>query len=560
MSSGLRLIFLIVVSSLYSLFVQAESIFTQYQVPPLERIPATEPAKTILDAAKVIKRAQAVSILFTRVEDPDNYQQNLRAEILTALPTWIDEVSTTEFSGNKVSDLNRMLQGLTGKQRVSLQGQTLQVDEPLLLPAEVLLEGHNATLVATTVSPSVLIAPQTHHLSITDLTIQTSGLAVQIADAYSVILRNLRVLNGGRGVAILSGSRFVELSRLDISKPSQGGILIQGDVSQVWLHDSNISAGQRADNGGAGLLVTDALPQVSLEKATLTPSLTEVIWPLNPAPHGLLIENNIFSKNRAQGLYIEGGYGVVIQHNRIDSNDKEGICLDFGAVNNILLENTFFNNGQRADQSDNDLRHDLVLGWGRLADGSSVSKLPAISLDNAAQNIILRNIVRDSGGDGLKMVRTGLRNFVLFNVFTDNNRGHNSRLHFFGVLLGTAPLEPELAQTPIATHTLDFLPAIENIVAGNIIEGTHWSGILLDHDASFNDIYDNMVRHYRHLPLEQATNRYNSMVGNSWQTTTNSLPQPWLGKLSVFKILSILLFCIVIVLIALKYKVKNTNQ
>jgi len=251
-------------------------------------------------------------------------------------------------------------------------------------------------------------------------------------------------------------------------------------------------------------------------------------------------------------LYIDGGYGLVIQHNQIMHNDKEGMCLDFGAVNNIVMENVFEGNGYRARQTDDDLRHDLVLGFGRLADGSAVAKLPAISLDNAAQNLLLWNIVRDSAGDGIKIVRTGIRNLIMFNTLMDNNRGTNSRFHFFGVLLGSAGLEAEIDSS---NHPLDFLPAIENIVAGNLIYGAHWAGILLDREAAFNDIYDNMIRHYQHLPLESASTRFNSIVGNSWQTASPN----WLMSLLINWKLWLLMLVIIVGLLILVLKLKQRS-
>jgi parallel beta-helix repeat protein len=216
----------------------------------------------------------------------------------------------------------------------------------------------------------------------------------------------------------------------------------------------------------------------------------------------------------AQGVYFDGVYGSVLRANQISDNDKEGICLDFGSANNILMENSFVNNGRRARQSDQDLGKDHVMGFGRLVDGSAVSKLPGVALDNAAQNIILWNTIHHNSGDGIKIVRTGIRNLFLSNTIVGNNQGNNSRFHFFGILLGGAELEPGIDP---ANHPLDFLPPLENIVAGNVIYGEHWSGILLDRGATFNDIYDNTVHHFINQAIESASKHPNSIIGNSWQ-------------------------------------------
>ncbi len=66
-------------------------------------------------------------------------------------------------------------------------------------------------------------------------------------------------------------------------------------------------------------------------------------------------------------------------------------------------------------------------------------------------------------------------------------------------------------------HPFDFLPLLENIIAGNTIYGAHRAGVLLDKGAIFNDIYDNQVRHFRVAPFESASAHFNSVVGNGWQ-------------------------------------------
>jgi hypothetical protein len=497
-----------------------QSILHQYQMPPLERIALRENriakmANRLLSKARVLKRAVSVSVSVSSIEDPQTYQQTLRSTIQAQLPRF-EAATQHSFTGNKVSELNQFLKTLTGeKHSVHLSNSTfIEVDEPLWLPTNVLIDGHGTHLVAREpISPACVHITQ-NNVGLTNVTIQTPGLALLLQNARQVILRNLQIPNSERGIAIVESGQFIELVDILIHRP-RGGMLIQGAVSHLWLHDSYILHGSRGDNGGAGVVITDSSLKSAVEEHSWGVSLTEPLWPVNhPAPHALLIENNELSGHVAQGIYVDGGYGIVIRHNRIEDNDKEGMCLDFGAVNNLVMENVFLNNGWRARQSDEHLQADFVLGFGRLANSSSTSKLPAISLDNAAQNLILWNVIRDSAGDGIKVVRTGIRNLLLFNTIMDNNRGESSSLHFSGVLLGNAHLEEGIDSTD---HPLDFLPPLENIVAGNIIYGKHYNGILLDHEAMFNDIYDNLVRHFRHAPIAQATLRYNSIVGNSWQ-------------------------------------------
>ncbi|MDM8569224.1 right-handed parallel beta-helix repeat-containing protein [Thiotrichales bacterium HSG1] len=520
----MKLKYSLIIILLYFANVSAESLFKQFEMPPLERVTQSSPVKGLLYTAKVLKRSQAVSIPLSAIDDPKTYQQQLRTEIQANLPNFNIDTEIV-FSGNKVSELNALLQTLTGIKKVILQGQQIVGDETLSIPKNTALLGNNSTLTATNSQPSISITAD--NITLQDLTIATTELGIQISDATEIIIQNLQFTDVGRGIVILTDSHFIELDQINIDSPTQGGILIQGDVSHVWLHNSKIRNGKRSDNGGAGILVSDAKPKPMLEETTTTDSLIEHIWPITQSiPYALLLENNIIANNSAQGLYIDGGYGLVIQHNQINNNDKEGLSLSYGSVNNIVMSNDFYDNGFMARKTDADLRHELIFDLGRLDDGSSTFKLPAISLDNAAQNLLLWNVIRDNAGDGIKMVRTGIRNVIMFNSILNNNQGYNKLFHSFGISLNSTGAGVNL---DIAKHPLDFLPAIENIIAGNIIYGKHWAGIFLDRGAAFNDIYDNTTRHYILTPLDSTSSRFNSIVGNNWQAVRPK--DSWLKRL-----------------------------
>jgi len=504
----------------------AESLITHYRLPPLERAIIAQDkygqaAQALLNKARVLKRAHEVSILFTQIEDPVEYAEKLRTDIQAHLvfPT---NTQPSVFTGEKSSELNQFLGTLPPPRYVILQAATVQLDEILKIPSDTLLNGRNTVLTTETALLPATTLITGNNIIISDLSIKTPGLGLRVLDAQNIILRNLSFSKVERAIAIGNNSHFIELDRIMITD-SQAGMSIHNDVSHVWLHHSIVRNSLRADNGGAGLLVSDAKPRESFEESTHK-GLEETIYPIVPAPHALLIEHNEFSHNVAQGVYFDGGYGSVIRANQITDNDKEGMCLDFGSSNNILMENSFINNGQRARQSDEALAKDHVLGFGRLVDGSAVSKLPGLALDNAAQNMVLWNTIRNNSGDGIKIVRTGIRNLFLSNTIVSNNQGNNSRFHFFGILLGGAKLEPGIDPN---AHPLDFLPSLENIIAGNTIYGGHWSGVLLDTDAMFNDIYDNAVHHFINRPFESASNYPNSTLGNNWE----HVPRTWLGSL-----------------------------
>ncbi|EIJ42984.1 hypothetical protein BegalDRAFT_2119 [Beggiatoa alba B18LD] len=502
----------------------AENFLQTYRLPPLLRVPPHDPIQKILRTAKVLQRAEAVSIPFAMVESPVMYEQALRRDFTAKAIHWAEEIPTVYFAEIRTSRLNSLLAKLKGAHKVIFTAPFITVDEPLQVPSETWIIGNNALLKA--IDPTLqssIVLNGVKQVQLSQLRIVGGHVAIQLKQAQQVQLDNIVIDTPTRAI-VIQESAWLTLTQLQIKQAQVGGILLQGDTHHVLLSHSEIRDGQNPDNTGAAVLLTD-VQALSASLGLTLHELAEPIYPPVSAPHAIIIEYNQIIGNRAQGIYSDGGYGNIIQHNYIKNNDKEGLCLDFGSVNNIIQENTLVRNGFRSRQTDDSLKQDFVWSFGKLADGSSVSKLPAISLDNAAQNLVIWNNIRESAGDGIKIVRTGIRNLILFNTLMNNNQGQNSRFHFFGILLGNASAEPEIAKQAIANPVLDFIPAIENIVAGNVIDGNHYSGILLDSASAFNDIYDNMIRHYQNQPLENASTATNSIVGNSWQV--ENAPTGW---------------------------------
>ena len=224
-------------------------------------------------------------------------------------------------------------------------------------------------------------------------------------------------------------------------------------------------------------------------------------------PHEIILENNEVSSNNSSGIYSDGAYNCHLLFNDVYSNDKEGICLDNGTIGTYLKDNTIINNGGRYKQTDDDLRMDYVFEAGRLNDGSAKAKLPGISLDNTAYNIIENNVVANNYGGGIKMVRSTIRCLINENVIKDNNRGQNDTFHFFGIELGAAIPDELVAD-------MDFTSDFENIVCRNIISGDHYSGIFLGTDCYVNDIFDNVIMEPQMFAIECISVKFNSMLNN----------------------------------------------
>ena len=92
---------------------------------------------------------------------------------------------------------------------------------------------------------------------------------------------------------------------------------------------------------------------------------------------------------------------------------KEGMCLDYGTFGTYVSGNTIRRTVTETVRPMKIFEADFILGAGRLADGSSMAKLPGISIDNSAYIIVYNNINENSGSGG-EDGRSGYRNLDTF--------------------------------------------------------------------------------------------------------------------------------------------------
>ncbi|MBX6424293.1 right-handed parallel beta-helix repeat-containing protein [Thermosulfurimonas sp. F29] len=471
------------------------------------------------------KRLKQLPVSFSQIEDteaPDVLRACLENNFRPSIAGKV-----VVFRGRTLSELANFLKQVRAGSTVEVASPKLLADTTLRIPSRIHLKGKNAAIEASNLSEKpVFLLENAHEAAVSGFIFLRASLGIVVRNSRRIYLGHLTFREGGTAIACVESGGELTIEDVRLRSLKGPGILLQGNFDRVWLRRLDIRDTKRADNGGAGLVITDASADLNAPITTetirrlTTEALHQTIYPYSSGPRRVLIEESVFAGNRAQGIYCEGCVGVVIRRNLILGNDKEGICLDWGSARNLVLENVVEGNGFRRRQTDEDLRRDLVLRFGRLADGSAVAKLPGISLDNAAENIIARNVVRENAGDGIKLVRSSFRNLILFNVILHNARGNNHRFVYTGVLIGSAGAEPEilkLIKTGQFKAPLDYLPSMENIVAANVIDGEHYWGILLDRDTAYNDIYDNTVHHQLKEPLASATQKFNSIMGNSWQ-------------------------------------------
>lgn len=421
----------------------------------------------------------------------------------------------TTFRGTRVSELNRLLRD-PAVRAVRVRTDRLDVDEAIRIARGPLrLDLGDTELRAPQRSgPRFLLRVENAVAVTVDGGRFLAGdWAVLVAGGRDVALRGLLARDLRRGGIVVTGSEGAVVAGATLERIDGAPILLHGDTRRSVVADNAIADNRGTSNWHAGIVVSDRTIAVDVDPDAL----------LQPDRHGVreqridarlagVPRENVIARNRVQrnlssGIYADGGVGNVFFGNAIEGNAKEGICLDNGASANVVAMNAIRGNGRRWGQADDVLGRDFVLGFGRLADRTSPSKTPGLSLDNAAHNIVFANVLDRNFGGGIKLVRTAFYNRIGLNVVTDNAEGTNARFHFFGIELGAAP-----ADGPVAD--LDFTPSRGNLVFGNTVRGRHHSGIFYGPGSTDNDTFDNSVFGATVWALEQVRPQPNASLNN----------------------------------------------
>ena len=418
------------------------------------------------------------------------------------------------FAGARASELNMLMRTGPSNLRVRLTGPRLLMDEPLRLDRNgARLDLGTAKLVGSDPRQPYIIRIE-HARDVTLLGGVFSGVGggVLVSGAQGVLVADGRYDElSGEGVVVTDardvvvwGGRFTRLGR--------AGIVLHGTTTASVVAYNDIHDDLGASNWNAGVVVTDRNVDMAADPLSLLgPDHYGVVPQPIPGridiPHGNLIAANRIAHNRASGMYFDGASENVVAANDIQGNAKEGMCLDNGSTANVVALNAIQQNGERWGSSDEDLRRDFIAGFGRMPNGSAVAKVPGLSLDNAAYNLVYDNEINGNYGGGVKMVRTAYFNIIGLNTIVDNNMGQSDRFHFFGVELGAAS-----ADTPVPD--LDFTPSRGNVLFSNLIRGSHYAGVFFAPGSDLNDLFDNAIFGATNWAIESARRQNNSTLNN----------------------------------------------
>jgi parallel beta-helix repeat protein len=426
---------------------------------------------------------------------------------------WPAPETSVRFEGERTSELTAFLAGKSDV-AVTIAAPSIVVDEPIVLQGDgITLDAAGATFKTDEYAGNyVVLVEQRGRIRICNLelhSVQNNGIL--ISDAHNVVVADSRFVDvSGNPIVVVGSTDHFDLQSNQFLRSGRAAIHVECGPEKGVIRDNQITEGTSNSNFHAGILLSDrgghdlhAPEQIAADGTKITDR--------NRPPRDIIICGNTIEANLSSGIYSDGSCRNLILQNRILGNSKEGICLDNGSTANVVADNLVEGNGQRYGATDEELELDFVLRYGRMDDGTPKAKVPGISIDNAIFNIVLKNTIQDNFGGGVKMVRTAFYNTIAMNVIDSNNAGQSDRFHFVGVELGAA-----ISDAPI--EELDFTASCGNIVAGNQIVGSHYTGILLAAGSIFNNVFDNAIHDQTQLSIASVVPQQN--------TISNNVPQP----------------------------------
>lgn len=479
----------------------------RYHFPKLHRFNEADSEKYI-NNLQMSKRIAALNIDIEEVLLPEKRWKMLYNESLVSLPI----ENTVIFEGEKTSELNEFIKNNIGK-NIKINKNELIVDETIIMNNNILLEG-NETLLKVEDKEKIdyiLDAKGIKDFSITGFIIDDANHGFNIKNCNNGIIAENEFYNCSARPLVINGGSHLNISNNKFNN-NISGLYVMGGAEHMIIQSNHIVGCHGSANALAGMVLDSSNyydEEISDRKKGIAERLN--------APHDIVIYGNYISENQSSGVYLVGPYYIYFINNELKSNEKEGICLDWGTIACYIAENNISYNGFRMHQSDEDLKMDFIDGFGRLEDGSSPAKLPGLSMDNAMWNIIANNNIENNAGSGIKSVRTSIENIIFQNNIYDNNLGASDQFHFFGIELGAALDSDEATKLE---KKMDITSNYGNIIARNNINGEHYAGIFLAEECFINDIFDNTIIGPTNWSMECLSNRKNSTV-NNYSTTTS---------------------------------------
>lgn len=487
--------------------VDKENILVKYQMPSLSRM-SNEDQETLMSDIQVLKRVEALGMDINDFYTPEYNWKSEYNNSISAIKNMINYSNTVEFSGTTASELNILINE-SENTRIDIVSSSIELDETIILHSNIYLNGNNVNIEGNNdLKYGIYMENSSNAYAASINLLGGYKHGIYIINSNNILVFNNNISKAtSKGIAIMGTNSNINVVNNNVFNNGDGGLFLDGEIAHCIIEDNVIYDNSGTDNFSAGIVLSGA--QVANIYDTDNPGGDELLYERLVAPHDNVIRSNSIQENYSSGIYSFSAYKNYIIENKIKGNEKEGMCLDFGTFGTYVSNNEITKNGNRDNQTNEDLAKDYIGDMGRMNDGTSKAKLPGISIDNGAYNIVAYNSINNNYGSGVKFVRSAYRNFIFSNTIDDNNLGVNDTCFGFGVELGYE------SKPDIEVNGLDFTADYENIIARNVIGGSHYSGIYIAQESYCNDLIDNIIMDSTNFCIENHSDKFNSAIGNT---------------------------------------------
>lgn len=485
------------------------SLIKENNLPALSRM-SEEDTKKYMSELQVLKKIEKLGIDPAQFETPELNWKNTYNTVDNIINNRTKYQNDVRFNGSTASELNAVI-ATSDSAYITIESDKIILDETINLKSDIGINASKTEFVpGSMVIDKAVMAEDCDNISLDYFKLENGGYnyALYIIRTNNFSIKGCTFSKSTYKGLVVMGTctNFVMLDN-NVTYNGNGGVFLNGNISNGIIKNNDIEENYGTRNLTAGMVMTSMT--IDDYYTAYNEFKDEHLYDLLDTPHDIVLYQNRVQRNNSSGVYSDGAYNIYIIENIIYKNEKEGMCLDYGTFGAYVHNNVVRQNGGRFRQTNEDLEADFVTSFGRLEDGSSPAKLPGISIDNSAYNIILNNNVNQNYGSGIKSVRSAYRNVIMENTVSDNNYGENEKFHFFGIEIGHAstPDEPVIG--------LDFTASYENIVCRNVVTGPDYAGVFLEIESYCNDVFDNVIMGSEKFAIECHSTLFNSIVNNT---------------------------------------------
>lgn len=467
-----------------------------------------------IESLQVVQKARKVGLATHNIPALSQTEEALVSDLESHFAESRAWHTEAVFTGTTAQELQEFLDA-SPDALVHIEASSLTLDQTIYLHNDTHLDANGARITCSFDGPAFRIEDAANVSIDHALITGTSSIGILVHNSSFVRIQDSTFRDfDGKPIVVSGDTTYFRIAESTFTRCTQGGIMVSGDASYGLVEANSITDNMGYSNWMAGIVVTNLAPEDPANIWEAFPdnpphfAARDTLADVPVSAHNIVVRGNQVSGNQSSGIYCDGVYNCFIFDNHVFSNDKEGMCLDYGTLSCRVHNNEFAGNGRRIRQDNRALELDGMLEYGRLEDDSAAAKLPGISLDNAAYNIVEFNQVHDNWGGGIKAVCCAVRNVIANNTITNNNLGENDVFYFTGIELGNAQADP--------SPDMDHAPCFQNIVVHNRITGNHYAGVLISNEGTGNYVNRNDIEDQKRFAIMSGSKRYNDISDNKF--------------------------------------------